>query len=144
MTDTARLPDLGSAPTATLNLSAIMPSLTVKDVHKSLAWYCDVLGFTVVRRFDRDGALHGAVLRAGDANLIINQDDGAKGFTRVKGEGFSLQLTSRQSVDEVAARIKRNGGAIDTEPADMPWGPRMFRMHDLDGYKFNVSSDWLS
>jgi hypothetical protein len=28
--------------------------------------------------------------------ILLNQDDGAKGFDRVKGEGFSLMFTTAQ------------------------------------------------
>jgi uncharacterized glyoxalase superfamily protein PhnB len=79
-------------------------------------------------------------LKAGDVQISINQDDGAKGWDRVKGEGFSLRITTDQSVDEIAKRIKELGGTLDSEPADMPWGVRMFRLRDPDGFKLAISS----
>ena len=115
-------------------------SLTVKDLQKSLAWYRDVLGFTIDRRLEREGKLRGVALKAGDVQLSINQDDGAKGWDRVKGEGFSLRITTDQNVDEIANRIKELGGALDSEPADMPWGARIFRLRDPDGFKLTISS----
>jgi uncharacterized glyoxalase superfamily protein PhnB len=115
-------------------------SLTVKDLQKSLAWYRDVLGFEIVRTIERDGKPRGYSLKAGEVRIAINQDDGAKGWTRVKGEGFSLNITTTQSVDALAQGIKTRGGALETEPADMPWGVRMFRLRDPDGYKLAVSS----
>ncbi len=114
-------------------------SLTVKDLQKSLAWYCDILGFTIDRKIERDGKLRGVALKAGEARININQDDGAKGWTRIKGEGFSLNITTDQNVDEIAKRIKEKGGILDSEPADMPSGARMFRLRDLDGYKLAIS-----
>ncbi len=119
---------------------ALAVSLTVKDLQKSLAWYHDVVGFAVDRKIERDGKLRGVALKAGDVTLSINQDDGAKGWDRVKGEGFSLRITTDQNVDEIANRIKKLGGTLDSEPADMPWGVRMFRLRDLDGYKIAISS----
>jgi uncharacterized glyoxalase superfamily protein PhnB len=116
-------------------------SLTVKDLDKSLAWYTDVLGFTIDRRIERDGKLRGVALKAGDVRLSINQDDGAKGWDRIKGEGFSLRISTNQNVDEYANQIKAHGGILDSEPADMPWGVRLFRLKDLDGFKFSISSD---
>jgi uncharacterized glyoxalase superfamily protein PhnB len=115
-------------------------SLTVKDLQKSLAWYLDVMGFTIDRKLERDGQLRGVVLNAGDVQLSINQDDGAKGWDRVKGEGFSLRIATEQSVDEIANRIKERGGILDSEPADMPWGARIFRLRDLDGFKLTITS----
>ena len=116
-------------------------SLTVKDLGKSLAWYRDVLGFTVDQRHEREGKLMAVSLKAGNVRVLIGQDDGAKGWDRVKGEGFSLQMTTDQNVDEIAKRIKELGGTLESEPADMPWGVRMFRLRDLDGFKLTISSD---
>ena len=115
-------------------------SLTVKDLQKSLVWYLDIVGFAIDRKIERDGKLRGVVLKAGDVQLTINQDDGAKGWERVKGEGFSLRMITDQSVDEIANRIKEHGGTLDSEPADMPWGARIFRLRDPDGFKLTISS----
>jgi uncharacterized glyoxalase superfamily protein PhnB len=30
---------------------------------------------------------------------------------------------------------------LETEPADMPWGARVFRLVDPDGYKLSISSE---
>jgi uncharacterized glyoxalase superfamily protein PhnB len=115
-------------------------SLTVKDLQKSLDWYRDVAGFTIERRLEREGKLRGVTLRAGEVYLSINQDDGAKGWERIKGEGFSLRIMTDQNIDAVAKRITDHGGILDTEPADMPWGVRMFRLRDPDGYRLAISS----
>jgi uncharacterized glyoxalase superfamily protein PhnB len=123
-----------------LRAVALSPSITVRDVHASLAWYRDVLGFEVDREMVRDGKLRGVALRAGDVRLLINQDDGAKGLDRIKGAGLSLMFSTRQSVDAVAAHIKENGGTLVSEPADMPWGQRVFRVIDPDGFVFAVSA----
>ena len=80
-------------------------SLTVKDLSTSLAWYNNVLGFTIDRKIEREGKLRSVALRAGIARISINQDDGAKGWTRIKGEGFSLNITTEQNIDKIANRI---------------------------------------
>lgn len=121
--------------------SELSASLTVKDLKKSLEWYRDVMGFAVLREHERDGKLRAVSLQAGSVRLLINQDDGAKGWDRAKGEGFSLQFTTKDNVDDIANRIKARGGTLGTEPADMPWGPRVFRVQDPDGFKFVVSSE---
>jgi len=115
-------------------------SLTVKDLQRSLAWYTEVIGFTVDRKLERDGKLRGIALKAGSVRVSINQDDGAKGWTRVKGEGFSFAITTEQNIDELAGGIKSRGGVLDMEPADMPWGARVFRFRDPDGYRMSISS----
>ena len=120
------------------NLAA---SLTVKDLQKSLTWYTDVLGFTVDQKHEREGKLRAVSLKAGDVRILIGQDDGAKGWERVKGEGFSLQITTDQNVDEIAKRIKEHGGTLELEPTDVPWGARVFRLRDPDGFRLAISSE---
>lgn len=123
-----------------LHAEALYPSLTVNDLQTSLAWYRDVLGLEVDREIVRDGVLRAIALRAGAVRFLLNQDDGAKGHNRPKGTGMSMNIATRQSVDAVAARIKAHGGSLLTEPADMPWGQRVFRVADPDGFVFAVSA----
>src|SRR5438128_10397949 len=94
-------------------------SLTVRDLEKSLAWYRDVMGFSVDQKHEREGKLMAVSLKAGDVRILINQDNGAKGWDRIKGEGFSLQITTDQDIDELAGRIKGLGVSLETEPVGM-------------------------
>jgi uncharacterized glyoxalase superfamily protein PhnB len=119
---------------------SLAASLTVRDLDGSLAWYRDVLGFMVEREHMRDGERSAVSLVAGTVRLLLNQDDGARGWERVKGEGFSLHFTTAQDVDAVADRIRAAGGSLLSEPADMPWGARAFRIEDPDGFKLAISS----
>jgi predicted enzyme related to lactoylglutathione lyase len=127
----------GPEPFVARTLSA---SLTVKDLERSLAWYQDVLGFIVDRKYEREGKLRAVALKAGDVLLLIGQDDGAKGWERVKGDGLSLTITTDQDVDAIAHRIKQLGGVLESDPVDMPMGGRIFRLQDPDGFKFAISS----
>jgi uncharacterized glyoxalase superfamily protein PhnB len=120
---------------------SLQASLTVKDLKTSVAWYRDVIGFIVDREYEREGRLLAVALKAGAVRILLNQDDGAKGLDRPKGEGFSLMLTTTQSVDELAKRIKAAGVTLITEPTDMPWGARAFRLQDPDGFRFAISSE---
>ena len=118
----------------------LMAALTVNDLAASIAWYQDVLGFIVDKRHERDGQLVAASLKAGRVEILLAQDDGAKGRDRQKGEGLSLQFTTLQSVDSLAARIKSCGGVLQSEPANTPWGARVMRMVDPDGFRIVISS----
>jgi len=124
----------------TLRGREISASLTVNDLGKSLAWYRDVFGFHVEREFERDGRKMAVSLKAGAVAILITQDDGKKGANRVKGEGFSMMITTTQNVDEIAAAIKQRGGTLDSEP-ESRFGRRAFRLHDPDGFKFVVSTE---
>ena len=115
-------------------------SLTVNDIHKSLAWYCDVLGFQVSQRHEREGRLVAVSLQAGQVRILLGQDDGAKGWDRVKGVGFSLQITIEQDIDLLAQRAVEHNATLELEPSDTPWGARIFRLKDPDGFRFTISS----
>lgn len=120
---------------------ALGASLTVKDLQTSVAWYRDVVGFHVDRQMERDGKVTGAALKAGGITILLNQDDGGKGWDRAKGQGFSLNFTTGQSVDQLADRIKSHGVTLEREPTDMPWGARLFTFRDPDGYKIAIASE---
>ena len=117
----------------------LQASLTVKDLDRSVAWYTDGLGFKISRRIERDGRLRGIAIEAGNVRLILNQDDGAKGWDRQKGLGLSFQINTAQDVDAIAAQVKARGTTLDTEPKDMPWGARVFRVRDPDGFLWSIS-----
>jgi uncharacterized glyoxalase superfamily protein PhnB len=141
---TSNLTDPGhNAPRAqpeTFRARDLMASLTVRDLGKSVAWYRDVLAFAVGERHEREGRLVAVSLKAGRVEILLTQDDGAKGWDRQKGEGLSLQFTTMQSVDALAARIKASGGTLLSEPSDMPWGARVFRVADPDGFRLVFST----
>jgi len=114
-------------------------SLTVRDLEKSVQWYTEGFGFVVDQRNERDGKVVSVSLRAGDVRIRLNQDDGGKGWERQKGQGCSFYLITNQEVDTVANRLRAAGTTLVTEPADMPWGVRAFRVMDPDGFAFAVA-----
>lgn len=124
----------------TLRLRALMPALTVNDLQASLAWYRDVLGFIVAEEYQRDGRLLGARLRAGSIDLLLSQDDFAKGRDRKKGLGLRLYCMTAQDVDQLAAAIRERGGQLAQEPTDQPWGARDFAVVDPDGFNISIST----
>ena len=126
---------------APFEASQLRVSLTVKSLQASLEWYRDVVGFAVTERHEREGVLRAVSLQAGSVEILIGQDDGAKGADRVKGQGMSLNLTTSQNIDEVAARIKSRGGVLASEPIEMPWGARVFRLLDPDGFILAIMSE---
>lgn len=83
-----------------------------------------------------------AVVVAGDCRVVLNQDDGKLGWDRIKGQGLYLQINvaGAADVDAAAERIRAYGATLLNEPADRPWGVRMFQFLDLDGFKMGVST----
>ncbi len=124
-----------------LRLSAVMPALTVNDIEKSVAFYRDTLGFFVAEEHRQDGKMAGAVLRAGAVQLLLSQDDFAKGHDRKKGVGIRLYCTTRQELDDLAKAIKSRGAELVQEPQDQPWGARDFSLVDPDGFALSISTE---
>jgi uncharacterized glyoxalase superfamily protein PhnB len=129
-------------PTTALNATNLGCSITCRDLNASLAFYRDAIGFTVARSFEHEGKVVAAVVAAGDIRIVLNQDDGKLGWDRTKGQGVSLQINvaGAADVDNAAERIKAAGGTLIDEPADRPWGARMFQFKDPDGFKLGVST----
>jgi uncharacterized glyoxalase superfamily protein PhnB len=124
----------------TLRLRSISPGLTVNDLQRSIAWYRDVVGFTLGETWEHGGKVTGAELKAGASVIVLSQDDWAKGRDRVKGEGFRIYCHTAQDVDTIAANIKARGGTLASEPATQPWGTRSFNLVDPDGFKLTIGS----
>jgi lactoylglutathione lyase len=115
-------------------------AFTVNDLAKSVAFYCQGIGFTVKENWKTDGKVTGVELRAGTVELYLSQDDGAKGWDRKKGVGGSITFVTAQKVDDVAARLKKAGYTLLGEPRDMEWGARALRVADPDGFIIGISS----
>ena len=123
-----------------LQADSLEASLTVGQLERSAAWYCDALGFALDRRHERAGQVIAISLRAGAVKILLTQDDGAKGMERIKGQGISLQISTSQQAEEIASRLKAYGSSLDTEPTRMPWGVTVLRVRDPDGFRLTISS----
>ena len=124
----------------TLRIRSASPSFTVNDIGKSLAWYCDVLGFAAGERWEIEGKLAGVELKAGNVGFMIGQDDWKKGRDRRKGEGFRIYCETTQDIDVLAEAIQARGGVLDHGPRDEPWGVRDFAVTDPDGFKITIAA----
>jgi len=125
----------------TLRVRTMTPLLTVNNIADSLRFYTEGLGFVVKERWEQDGKLGGVTLEAGRCQLMLNQDDFAKGRDRVKGVGHRVWLSTVQKVDDLAARAKAAGIRLDHDVEDQPWGARAFALTDPDGFKLTVSNE---
>ena len=119
----------------------IVPSFTVDDLEKSVAFY-EGLGFAIADRWEENGKLLGVMMKAGTQLISFNQDDWQKGRNRQKGVGVRLHIETTQNIDDVAALAKAAGIALDKEPYDTEWKTRMFEVTDPTGFKLSISSEW--
>lgn len=115
-------------------------NLTCNDIHKSIKFYTDGLGFEIVHRMEDGGKLQYVAMRAGGAEIGLGQDDFAKGKDRAKGVGLRIWLSTAQDIAALAARATASGITLDGQPAKLPWGPMAFALTDPDGFKLTISS----
>jgi uncharacterized glyoxalase superfamily protein PhnB len=122
-----------------LQISTIVPSLTVDDLQKSITFF-EALGFAIDERWEDNGKLLGVMMRAGKNQIGLSQDDWQKGRDRKKGIGMRLYMETTQKVDEIAARAKSAGIKLNSEPHDTEWKSRAFEVTDPSGFLLTISS----
>lgn len=115
-------------------LQSVAPGFTANDAAASIAWYCDVLGFTPGERWEYQGEFRGGEVKSGNVTINIGQDDWKLGRFRVKGAGMRIYITTGPGIDDYAKAIQARGGILAKEPAD-EWGMRTFSIDDPDGFK---------
>lgn len=125
----------------TLRLKTFLPSYTVADLQKSIAFYTKGLGFVEGDRWNGDdGVLRGIMLKAGALELGLSQDDWKMGKDRVKGVGLRIYFETQQNIDAIAARAKAAGYTLTTDVEDNPgWGVRSFSLDDPDGFHISFT-----
>lgn len=125
---------------AAVQIGAIVPTLTVDDLQKSIGFY-EALGFTIAERWEESGTLLGVMMRAGRTEIGLNQDDWKKGRDREKGVGVRLSISTPGSVDDMAKRMKEAGITLKSEPHATEWDSRAFEVSDPTGFLLTVFSE---
>ena len=123
-----------------LQVSTIMPSLTVDDLLKSIKFY-EALGFVIGEKWEDKGTLLGVMMRAGKSEVGLSQDDWKKGRDRKKGVGIRLSMLTTQNIDDIAKRAKSAGVPLTSEPHDTEWKTREFEVTDPSGFLVTISSE---
>lgn len=115
-------------------LLSISPGFTANDAAATIKWYCDVLGFTVIERWEHGGQFLGAQIGSGAVSINVGQDDWKIGRDRIKGQGTRIYITTGPDIDAYAAAVKARGGTLAEDLQD-GWGMRAFSINDPDGFK---------
>jgi predicted lactoylglutathione lyase len=125
-----------------VQISGIVPSLTVDDLQKSITFY-EALGFAIDERWEEKGTLLGVMMRTGRIQIGLNQDDWKKGRDRQKGIGVRFLIaTTRGNVDELATQVRNAGITLKSDPHDTDWNnSRAFEVVDPSGFLVTVFSD---
>ena len=118
-------------------LSAMGTVFTVADVSASLAFYKDVLGFTV--EFEHDDPPIYAIVRRGAAQLhlrIVGDDEESK-----IARGRSTLYVFTDDVDALHAELAAKGCVVEGPPQTYSYGMREMVLRDLDGNRLVFGAD---
>jgi catechol 2,3-dioxygenase-like lactoylglutathione lyase family enzyme len=124
-------------------LQRVRPLLEVRDVEASIAFYTDVLGFTVGSSIADGGRRLWANLVKDDVMLMVNlmhthdddeESDGDHGHDHPHEPALTGSIYF--NVDDVDALALDLGGKVALEfgPEDQPHGMREIAISDPDGY----------
>ena len=126
-----------------MRFNALIPELAVVSCAESLAFYLDLLGFSVAYERPEEGF---AFLEFGDAQLMLDQIglgrtfDGDGPLTRPLGRGINLQIKV-PAIGPLLARLERADWPLYLPPEERWYrggarelGNRQFVVADPDGY----------
>jgi len=123
-----------------MTIQSCRPLLNVVDCAKSVVFYRDVLGFSVVDTFEADGRVAWALLKAGAAELMLNQN-GRADVESTSRAPFSNMVLYFQvaSVHTLCGELVRSGAA-PSEPEAQAYGVDEIYLRDPDGYELAFTS----
>ncbi len=115
----------------------LTPNLIVADVSRSVAFYCDVLGFERGMSVPDEPPFVFASVTHGGIEIFFNQQKAAAEDLAVFAGPIGGSLTLFIETDDLNAvyeRAKKAGAPIAMEPKDQFYGMREFILRDPDGW----------
>ena len=124
-----------SKPAAT----KLIPSLGVSDIHRSVSFYREFFGFKVEDSYEADGRITWCWLKAGGADLMLQQLTADQQIRLNPAIGQSWVIYIRpDDIDATLARLKHAGFPL-SDVVTTSYGARECFLSDPDGYDL-----WLS
>jgi len=117
-------------------LVGIAPQLVVQDVRKTAAYYCDVLGFTLIDYF-LDPPVYAMVQRDGFQIHFGKADDKVVQRNEQVRKISVDFLIWVPEIDAFYEEVKAKGAMLEGEPVQRPYG-REFIIRDIDGHRISV------
>lgn len=117
----------------------IMPILAVSNMSASLAFYQDVLGFSVgVSMPGEDGTPFFAIVDKGELVHVGLQNDPKHVGERGSGVVFMLYVPDGTDMEAYYNEVKGKGASILEELKEEYWGDQLFSVSDPDGYYLSL------
>ena len=117
--------------------------LFVDDLDVSVAFWRDVLGFTVDRRDDGYASLRRGTVVLGLGPVSKLPATGGPGFSQERlaaDRGAGVEIVLEVGDLDAAYRSCLEAGAVAEGLTDRPWGLTDFRITDPDGYYIRVTT----
>jgi uncharacterized glyoxalase superfamily protein PhnB len=128
MSERARLPTIG-------------PLLWYQDPQAAIAWLERAFGFECRLKVETDdgGVIH-SELTLGDGYIMVVGPPSGKAVSPTAFGGRSTQSVHIQlqgGIDQRCAAARAAGAVIEREPADQPYGDRVFTCRDLEDHPWS-------
>jgi uncharacterized glyoxalase superfamily protein PhnB len=118
--------------------SRIVPYLFYEDVAGALAWLTEAFGFVEHLRFaEGDGSVTHAEMRLSDGVIMLGDPGESYKAPRQHDDLHSSLVVYVDGVDDHYGRAKDAGAEVISEPADTPYGDRMYSVRDLEGHRWD-------
>ncbi len=119
-----------------MHLRHVVPVLSVADVDKTLTFYQDALGFSVQNRYEHNGHLQWACVRAGDTELMFTRCELAQSVLPLaRKEDLTLYFYP-DDVEALHAALQTRGYAVSDLEVTF-YGMKECVLTDPDGYRLS-------
>jgi len=124
-----------------MDVPTIGPLLWYRDPRAAIAWLEEAFGFETRMIVDdgQGGVIH-SELRLGDGYIMVVGPPRGSAVSPAAFGGRSTQSVHVQLQDGLDARCetaRRLGAAIEREPADQPYGDRVFTCRDIEDHPWS-------
>ena len=106
--------------------------ITPADFEASLAFYKEVLGWSVVETWGGDGTGRGVVLSGGGMKVVLAERNSEGSADEGLGSGRPNVHLDIHAIDKRVARMAK-GAHVVREPEETHWNTRWFVVKDPDG-----------
>lgn len=119
------------------HVKKLTPNLVVSNVEQSIAFYCDLLGFTLTQKVPDQSPLVFAAVQSGDVEVFLNAVEAAVAeYPAFKSRPIGGTLTLFMEVEGIKSVHDALAGRINVVmPLERKWyGVTEFAFTDPDGY----------
>ncbi|MEE9366623.1 MAG: VOC family protein [Dehalococcoidales bacterium] len=118
----------------------LSPTLAVRNMKETIAFYKDVLGFKTGMMFpDATNPEYADLSKDDMVLMLIPAANCGLGAEEKLGTGVNLYLQIDGDIDEYYATVKKKGAKIIADIKDEPFGIRDFTVEDIGGYQLTFN-----